>query len=82
MGDPGGTCGTAGVTAGGTAGVTAGGTGTGGEPGPAAGGGEPARKTGGATKGLAEKKDLETWHFFVRLHTVCSWCFHISVFMF
>lgn len=48
MGDPGGTCG--------TAGVTAGGTGTGGEPGPAAGGGEPARKAGGATKGLAEKK--------------------------
>ena len=48
MGDPGGTCG--------TAGVTAGGTGTGGEPGPAAGGGEPARKAGGATKGLGRKK--------------------------
>lgn len=43
MGDPGGTCGPAGVTEGGT----------GGEPGPAAGGGEPARKAGGATKGRA-----------------------------
>ena len=29
-----------------------------------------------------KKKRLETWHFFVRFHTVCSWCFHISVFMF
>ena len=61
MGDPGGTSGTAGVTAGGT----------GGEPGPGAGGGELARKAGGATKGLAEKIHPNFKHvlFLVRLHT-------------